>query len=381
MSNSKIARTLSGSAAVLFLALLACKKEAPAAGSSATASGSAAPAPSAAGSAAPKASFEELVAQSKPLTLSPVAQSVGGKKLEATLCKLPGAGFLAPSASSVIRALEVVGDQLLVADHEGVLHGFKVATAGGCQLSVDASFGDGGKLKLPNKIEHLSKADSGLVMAASGIFDTYALQGGKKLYDCKATGHFALAESGKWGIVPWVNSTVEIAELSKDSCQRKDWVLQDLSDKAKRKGPFTMVNTSAVIKDKIYIGGIQAEKVDGREPRIVVIFDKAGKELGRFGSTGKDFGDDSFGWVHGISACGSNVCVVDSNFRRMSVWSADGKKFVGAVKLTTLFGVPGSVAWINDVTQAKDGAMWLPAGVDREGGKVAEGLVYRVTGI
>ncbi|MBI3207262.1 MAG: hypothetical protein HYZ29_37335 [Myxococcales bacterium] len=381
MKHSISARTLTGSAAVLVLALLACKKEAPAAGSSASAAAGALPAPSASASAAPKASFEELVAQSKPLALSPAAQSLGAKKVEATLCKLPGAGFLAPSASSVIRAIEVVGDQLLVADHEGVLHGFKVSTAGGCQLSVDASFGDGGKLKLPNKIENLSKADSGLVMAASGIFDTYALQAGKKLFDCKATGHFQLAASGKWGIVPWVNSTVEISELGKDSCQRKDWVLQDLSDAAKRKGPFTMVNTSAVINEKIYIGGIQAEKVDGREPRIVVIFDKAGKELGRFGNTGKGFGDDSFGWVHGITACGGNVCVVDSNFRRMSVWSPDGKKFVGAIKLTALFGVPGSVAWINDVTQAKDGAIWLPAGVDREGGKVAEGHVYRVTGM
>jgi hypothetical protein len=361
---------------LIALALLACKKE-----ETGGAGAAASAAPTTSASAAPKASFEELAAKSQPLVLTPVAQSVGGKKVEAVQCKLPGAGLLAPSSSSVIRAIESVGDRMLIADHDGVIHGFKVSTAAGCELSVDASFGDGGKMKLPNKIEHLSKSSAGLVMAASGIFDTYAIVDGKKLFDCKATGHFEVEPGGKWGIAPWVNSTVEIADLSSDSCQRKDWVLQNLSDDAKRKGAFKMVNTSAVIGGKIFIGGIPAEKVDGREVRIVAIFDKAGKELGRFGSTGKDFGDDSFGWVHGLSACGPNVCAIDSNFRRLSVWSLDGKKFIGAVSLTKLFGAASGAAWINDISQAKDGSIWLSLGQNRAGGGVAEGAVFRVTGL
>ena len=62
---------------------------------------------------------------------------MGGKKVEAVQCKLPGAGLLAPSSSSVIRAIESVGDRMLIADHDGVIHGFKVSTAAGCELSVD----------------------------------------------------------------------------------------------------------------------------------------------------------------------------------------------------------------------------------------------------
>ena len=369
--------TITFATGLLLLALIACKKE-ETGGASASASAAASAVPTA---SAPKASFEELAAKSQPLALTPAAQTLGGKKVEAVQCKLPGTGLLAPSSSTVIRAIESVGDRLLIADHVGVLHGFKVSTAAGCELSVDASFGDAGTMKLPNKIEHLSKSSAGLVMAASGIFDTYAVQDGKKLFDCKATGHFELEPGGKWGIAPWVNSTVEIAEITKDSCQRKDWVLENLSDNAKRKGPFKMVNTSAVIGGKIFIGGIPVDKVDGREVRIVAIFDKAGKELGRFGSTGKDFGDDSFGWVHGLSACGPNVCAIDSNFRRLSVWSLDGKKFLGAVSLTKLFGAASGAAWINDISQAKDGAIWLSLGQDRAGGAVAEGAVFRVTGL
>jgi len=364
--------------ALLLLALLACKKGETTA-ASAAASASAAPKPAA--GAAPKVPFEEKVAKSKPLAPSPAAQSLGSKKVEATLCKLP-APLLAPSASNVIQALEVVGDQLLIADQDGVIHGYKVTSAGGCSLSVDAAFGDGGKLKLPNKIEHFSKTDAGLVIAASGIFDTYAIKDGKKLFDCKATGHFEVEPGGKWGIVPWVNSTVEIADLDKDSCSKKDWVLKHLSDDAKREGLFKNINTSAVIGGKIYMGGIPAAKIGGREPRIVVIFDKAGKELGRFGNEEKAFGDDVFGWIHGISACGPNVCAVDSNYRRLSVWSADGKKHLGSIELSKLLGVSGTSAWINDISLAKDGAVYLPVGQEREGNSgVGEGLVFRVTGL
>ncbi len=97
--------------------------------------------------------------------------------------------------------------------------------------------------------------------------------------------------------------------------------------------------------------------------------------------TEKSFGDDGFGWIHGISACGPNVCAVDSNFRRMSVWSRDGKKHVGTLDLKKLFGVSGGAAWINDVSLAKDGALFVPVGQDREGGEVAEGLLFRVTGL
>ena len=109
---------------LIALALLACKKE-----ETGGAGAAASAAPTTSASAAPKASFEELAAKSQPLVLTPVAQSVGGKKVEAVQCKLPGAGLLAPSSSSVIRAIESVGDRMLIADHDGVIHGFKVSSS------------------------------------------------------------------------------------------------------------------------------------------------------------------------------------------------------------------------------------------------------------
>lgn len=84
---------------------------------------------------------------------------------------------------------------------------------------------------------------------------------------------------------------------------------------------------------------------------------------------------------HGVAACGKSLCVVDSNFRRMSIWSTDGERFIGAVKLDRLFGSPNSVVWTNDLTRAQDGTLYISAGVSRTGGKVAEGHVFRVTGL
>ncbi len=329
-----------------------------------------------------KLTWEEKLAASTPLAANPGQKPLGDKTLSAELCKTPGEGFLADSASRAIQALEVLGDKLVVADKDGVLHGFVVGTEGGCTLSVDTTFGEGGKLSLGKKVTSLSKSDDGTLFASTGMFETFAVKDGKVLYACKASGHMEVHASGKWAIVPWVNATVEIAELSESGCTPSDWVLKDLSKNDTRQGPFENINTSAVIGDEIYLGAITAEEIEGRKPRLIAVYDKAGKELRRFGSTAKTFGDDSFGWVHGISACGGDkVCAVDGNFRRMSVWDKEGK-FVGAVKLMELFGLAGGSAWHNDIALAKDGALFIPAAQTREGeGRVGEGLIFRVTGL
>lgn len=312
----------------------------------------------------------------KALSAAPVAQVVGDKTLTASWCKLPGDGLIGKSASSVLRALEVVGDRLYVVDGDGAIHGYVLATANGCELTVDSAFGEGGTLKLPRKVEHLSKSDAGTLFAG-GIFETYALKDGKQAYACKATGHFAVDPGGSWAIVPWINSTVEIAELSDSGCTPSDWVLRDLSKDDVRVGPYKSVMASAIIDGKIYLGAVPAEKLDGGETRVIAITDKAGKELGRFGPATSD--EARFGWVNGISACGANVCVVDGNYRRMTMWTRDGK-YLGFVNLLALFGLAGSVAWNNDIATGPDGAVYLPAAQTREGVKVAEALIFRVTG-
>ncbi len=368
----------------LLVPLLACKKssEPTAEGAAATASAtvaSAAPSASASAGADAEPSFEDKVKASQPLAPTPEPQPVAGKKLQPSLCKLPAGSLVGKSMSTVIQAVEVVDDRMLAIDTEGVLHGYKLATGAGCEVSVDEAFGKGGTLTLPSKVTHLSRTNDGVVFASSGIFGTHAIKDGELSFSCSARGHLDVEPGGKWGLLSWVNADTQLAELTPSSCRAKPWTLVELGSDAKRKGPFTNINTAAVIGDRLYVGGVLAERVDGRQPRVVAIYNKAGKELGRFGARDKGFGDDAFGWVHGISACGANVCVIDTNFKRLSVWSRDGKSFLGALKMPALVGLKSF--WMTDLTQAKDGALYFAIGADREGVKgVAEGLVYRVTG-
>ncbi len=330
-------------------------------------------------SAKPKEpSFEEQLAASKPLSPKPKEQEVAGQKYSAELCKIEGAEFVGPSTTSLFKAVEVVGNKLVLADTKGKLHGFDIESKNGCTLKVDSSFGSGGVLELPKEINHLSSDSSGRIMASNGIFAAYAVKDGKQEFECKTGGHIELHPSGKWGIAPWVNATVKMVSFEGNTCKVEEWVLKDLGNDKKRVGPLKNVNTAGILGDTILLGGIPVEKVANREVRQVFAYDKAGKELFRFGSTDKTSGSDVFGWIHALSPCKAGICALDSNYRQISLWKKDGTH-IGAIKLSALFDL--KYPWIADMSFAKDGTAYFVTGQSRDGTKVAEGNIYAVKGL
>ena len=377
------AMSVLGGAGVLLVALLACKTgdSAPAA----SASASAAPPPSASAKPAPppERPFPELVKDSKPLAPKPAPQEVAGKTVTAERCRLDGLELLGKSTMSVIKDIEVFGEQVVIVNGDGSLVGLKLDKGKECKLTLDRTFGQDGLLKLENKIEHLSRDDKGNILAANGIFDAYYVTRGKKDFTCKSKGYLSFHPSGKWAIAPWVNSTVGITEVdTKDkTCTRKDWVLSDLNSDDKRKGPFQSIHSSRIIGDEIYLGGSLAKKVDPKEPRQVRVYDKAGKEKRFFGGT-ESLKDDTFGWVHDITPCAFGVCVLDANHRRISAWKGGGEKHLGNIDLMKLLDL--KYPWIPAIAVSKGGKTYfVGAGQSREGaeGKVAEGVIYRLTGL
>ncbi|HOU94928.1 MAG TPA: hypothetical protein PLU22_27950 [Polyangiaceae bacterium] len=101
----------------------------------------------------------------------------------------------------------------------------------------------------------------------------------------------------------------------------------------------------------------------------------------RLGNVESSVADDGFGWVHAVSGCGVGICVLDGNFQKLARFSATGS-FIGKIDLARLFGIEGSRSgWYGSFAAAPDRSLYVAAGVDREGGKVAEGLVLRVTGL
>jgi hypothetical protein len=326
---------------------------------------------------AQKPSFEQMVQQSQPLSPAPEAQQLGARRISAERCTLEGPPFLGKSPMDVFKAIEVAGSRILIVDQLGRMHGFLPQRGGGCVLAPDPAFGEAGMLKLPHKIESLSRDGAGRVMASNGIFGAWGVDQGKQGFACDTKGHVELHRSGKWGIAPFVNATVRMVEIADGECKSEDWVLQNLSDDKTRQGPFANVNSSAIVGDLVLIGGVLAKSENEKQPRVVIGYSRAGKEKFRFGSV--DSGtDDALAWVHAVQGCTAGICVVDSNLRRLSLWTRAGKH-VGSVKLDALLGL--SSPWIPDFSVAKDGSAWLVTAAERGKSGVSEGLLYRVRGL
>lgn len=373
-----------GCALTALAALLACKrggdgeKAAPSARTPPTASAPRATA-SAAVSAAP--SFADLVAQSRPVTARPVDFPLGKVTVKAELCAVEGGGPLGKSRSSVLPSLALQGTRLFAVDADRQLRVYDVATAGGCKLTPVRSAGAGGVLALDPKVASVS-AGGALVVASSGVFGSTVLKDLKPYYQCEARpqGTVAVDPSGTFGIGHFANATVARVTFTETRCASVPWVFQDLGQPS-RKGVLSNVNSVGFMGSTVLVGGILAKEVNPKEPRVVLGLSGTGQELFRLGNVESSVADDGLGWVHAVSGCGVGICVLDGNFRKLALYSAT-RDFIGKVDLDRLFGIEGSRSgWYGSFAVAPDRSLYVAAGVDREGGKVAEGLVFRVTGL
>jgi len=324
----------------------------------------------------PKPPFQDLVAKSEPLSPTPQPVTVAEHTLTAKRCRLEGASFLHESPMKVLSAVEVSGDKAYLVDPEGVIHGFAVEPGESCVWKVDESFGKAGKLKLDKPVKALSHAGKGRLVASTQVFGHYVLQDGKVAYRCEATGVVRVSPGGDWGIGSYANSRVRKIAYGADGCEASPWVIRDLSKPKTRRGPLSNVNAVGFVGKHVLVGGVLADKVQNRQPKVVVAYDGEGEEVFRIGNTDPTAREDSFGWIHGIAPCQPGICVLDSNYRRLTVWKKDGM-FLGNVKLSKLFGL--RYPWVPDLRRDKD-VLYFVVGQDR-GSKsgVAEGLVFRVT--
>lgn len=356
----------------------ACKKDG--AGDAADA----AAASSAAASAKPtpkEVPFADKLAASTPLDPKVTPQEGGGVKVTAERCQLEGGPLVSKSNVDVTRALRIIGDKAYLVDSDESVRAYDIAPGAACKLTVDKTFGAGGIMKLTDKVSRLASDTAGHLYASGGIFGTFRLTGGKVDYKCEARpqGYVHMHPNGKLGIGTFANATVAKLAFDDKGCKSEPWVFQDLSDTAKRKGPLGNAQAVGFVGDTILVGGVLAKEVDPNEPRVVLALDAAGKEKFRFGAVDKGgSSEDRFGWVHGIAPCKPGICVLDSNYRRITFWKTDGK-YVGFVKLDKLFGL--EYPWISDFAAGKSGATYFATGQDRQKSGVGEANIYRVAGL
>lgn len=334
--------------------------------------------PTTSASAAAPVDFATLAAASKPLAPTPVMQPLGAIQVKAELCAFPEP-LVDDSKMDVIRSIAVSGSDVYVVDTKEQVRVYTVPAAGPCKLVPKASVGAAGVLTLDPKVKTVSAASASRVFASSGVFGGTLLKDGAPFYKCDARplGYLAMHPSGKYGIGSFANADTSKVDFSDTTCKSQKWVFTDLS-KPTRKGPFSNVNSIGFADDLVLVGGVLAKEVDKSEARVVAVMTPDGKEKMRLGSTKEPFGDDRHGWIHASSGCKTGFCVLDANFKKMTLWKKDGS-FVGKVDLAKLTGLPD--AWTASFDVDPKGNIFLAAGAGREGNKVYEGLVFRVTGI
>ncbi|MCC7535431.1 MAG: hypothetical protein IT379_04435 [Deltaproteobacteria bacterium] len=320
---------------------------------------------------APEETFAQKVAKSRPLTPTTAPQVALGRQIRAVRCTMPGVELLSDSSFDSIGRIEMGTDGKLYAlDADHRIMRFDVAGEGDtCTLTLDQTFGTAGRLNPGRDIKEIAAVAGNRIIASNGIFNSYRLTNGAVDIDCSGGGgYLAASADGRLAIGHFANSALKRVTWTDTLCQVEEW--------SAFRSPFTNVNTVSFVGRDIAIGGVLDTPADS-DPRVVIVFDQNGRERYRAGNTAEGFGDDRFGWVHAIEQCGPNLCVVDSNFRRLSVWNPRGE-FQGAVRLGDLLGL--DYPWIPDLEMVRNVA-YVPATQQRERTGVYEGAIYRVFGL
>ncbi len=329
-----------------------------------------------------KLPFDELVKISKPLAIKPAAVDLAGTKLTAVVCAVEGAPFLFKSTIDGLRAIRVVGDRALLVTNDGVIRGYKLE-GDGCKLVVDKTFGDAGVSKLDQKVERLSTDGAGNVWASTGASAAYRLgKDGKVVAKCdaKPVGHLFVSEKGKTAIATFANDDVVKVTFDKDACKTEKWAFTDLTNEEKRKGNLVHAQAVGFLGDMIFLGGRLTKTPEHPNDSTVVLgLDAAGKERFKIGKLDTDYATkDRFHTVNAIGPCRPGLCVLDATHRRLTAWSPKDGKFLGDVELSALFGL--REPWIPDFDRNQKAAFFIAA-QDRETKGVAEGNVFRVSGL
>jgi hypothetical protein len=312
---------------------------------------------------------------SEPLSPSPQAKQVAGLTLTPVLCTLQGVEFLTDRSMKGLGRVQMADDgKLYGIDPDGKLLRFTVTnTPTTCDLALDTSFGEQGRLTVGRELRELSVA-RGTLYAASGIFDAYRLgPAGQTEATCSQQPRtLVMAPDGSFRLGHFANATLRRITWTATGCTGEDW--------AAFASPLDNVNTVGFLGPDIAIGGVMREQVGTQNPRIVVVVDRSGREKLRFGSTAEGHSEDHFGWVHDIEACGPRICVLDSNYRRLTLWDRRGQ-YLGFVSLSEMFDL--RYPWIPDfeVVPGAGGYAYFTTSQERGDSDVFETLVYRVAGL
>lgn len=264
-----------------------------------------------------------------------------------------------------IHSIALSGDRLFLANGTKEVRAY--AMKPGCKLVLDPAFAERGVLRLDREIALLSADARGTLLASNGVFDSYRVRDGKAT--ACGRNYVALHPSGGWGLTSFANSTVHKLTGLDGACKLEPWILKDLSDDARRVGPFKTVGAIGFARGLTLVGGVLT-----KGPSVVIGFDDEAKEKVRLGNETPGASQDVIGWVHAIAGCRPGFCIADANYRAISVWSPTGA-FVGRVPLEA--GLKGGLPW-NQTATDQDGKLLVGVSLRPASGPVMGRIVRLV---
>jgi hypothetical protein len=270
-----------------------------------------------------------------------------------------------------MKSIAVTSDgKLYMVDSEGQLMRFAFKEGDACVLVYDAAFGTEGKVKLDQEIRTLNVDENNKLYASAGIWESFRLTEGTVDYKCETdpNGFIVPAADGSMGLAYWSRAELVKIGFTDTGCTGENLAFES---------PLDMVQSVAFLKSLVLVGGTLKREENASSENVVVAFDKNGKEKFRFGSTAEGIDEQTICWVHGISACASGICVLDSNCRDMTTWNEKGE-FQAKIDLSALFGL--RYPWYPDFQVVGD-VVYVAAGQDRDESSVAQGFIFRVHGL
>lgn len=233
--------------------------------------------------------------------------------LAAAECAVTGA---APGAGGIAALAVDAAGRLLVVDQENALRRYAVSLDTGCSLTHDTTFGTDGVLQLEGIVSSLAFGAEGGFVASGGAVHVVDASG-KISNTCKAASAVALAQDGTvWGFAASSGSLGRLVFAEDGSCS-----LEPVTH------PFERVDAIALAANgTVLAGGTVREPIDGARHQVIAFAPEDFAERARMGTRYST--EDGFGAIHGVTACPPGICVLDGNFKALTLWSADAGRFL-----------------------------------------------------
>lgn len=329
--------------------------------------------------------LEQKLPLTIPLEITTKPITVGDKQVQAEVFKIVGKQLLSDKGSmKLFKDVEVIGSRLYITTEKGEISAFNISEGSPPTLTLDTSFGEQGILKTNERIERLLRNAQGLLIGSTWSNALFIDSTGKVVKTINTSGNISMHPTEAWGITYNFNQ-LNMVTFDGQEFKPEKFTLTPITPLTDKKEAYTFFSPVIIMGDKVIVGcQVPVPGEDDKQSHCVVVFDKTGKELFRFGNLKDVFEKDGFCYLHDVAAHVNGYVTLDSNCRKVAFWNSAGK-YIGGGEAGEMLGV--RYPWIPGCTIDDNGVLYIALAQEREAKDrsnrnldVTEGIIYRVKG-